>query len=114
MIKTMVKTALILTFSLLAEFKIESKNIEEKLLMFNEKIIESSLDYITYESSFIVFDYDDINEKVKEIFEEYNAKIIYKSESSFDVEVELDFGFINKKIKENYTLKKGEKYEKFD
>ena len=114
MIKIMVKTALILTFSLIVQLKVESKKIEKKLMEFNEKIIENSIKYVLCEDAFLVFDYDDINEKVEEIFKEYNTKITYKSESSFDVEIELNFGFINEKIKENYMLKKGEKYEKFD
>ena len=112
MIKCFFKSALIVVFSMIICVESESKLIKEKLNLFSEIIKENSINYILNNEFSLVFDYEYIDRMANEIFNENNIKIIYESECSFDIEIELQNGFINKKIRENYRLKRGEIYEK--
>ena len=114
MIKCFFKTVLIVVFSTIICVNDETKLIKEKLNLFSENIEENSINYILDTEFLLVFDYEYIDRMANEIFNENNIKIISQSECSFDIEIDLQVGFINKKIRENYRLKRGEIYEKIN
>ena len=60
----------------------------------------------------MIFDYGNIEEILEQVFENYDVYLIKNSEMNFYVVVKLKGFLINKEIKEEYYLKKGDLYER--
>jgi hypothetical protein len=95
------------------ELMIANKIIRNKLEEFNRDLSVNSINYILDEGIYLVFDYEYIDRKIEEIFDEYDVDIFKENESCFDIVIKMKSGFVIKKIRENYKLMRGDNYEHF-
>ena len=113
MIKNFIKFVLLLIISSYYNFIQNKKDINEKLEIFSQLLEENALGCVLTDEVILVFNYDYIDIQVNELFTGYLVDIKKESSSSFTIEIIIDEVFFTEYIRENYQLKRGEKYEKY-
>jgi hypothetical protein len=89
-------------------------NIDNKMILLEEKIKENCISYLEIDELYLVFNYNQIEKIINDMFSEYDVSIINKSEVMFILKIEVKEGIFYKSIEEKFYLKKGDLYEKFN
>lgn len=110
MIKSLLNLLLVLVITNYLIFTYRIKEIEDKLHQFS-LVVENNIDFLIEKNMYLVFDYENIELEISDIFKTDLVYFDKISETSFQVVIDIEIGFLHKKIQEKYFLEKGELYE---
>lgn len=111
MIRNILEILIMLIVTTILNFNKKVAIIEEKLDLFYKVIEGSSYIYNIDDEVYLIFDYQYVEEIALTTFEGFEVYINKESESYFSVIVVIKEKFLNKEIKEDFYLKRGDIYD---
>ena len=114
MIKHFLECILVMIITCYIGFNNKVSDCNKKIEDFYNSIEGEGITYIDNKQIYLVFDYEFIGNKAGDIFDDYNVKIDKQSEVYFILEIEVKELFFNKKLKENFMIRKGDIYEELN
>lgn len=112
--KSMIMMVLLLLVSSLSRFRLDMLEVNEKLNKFYKEISQSGISYIIKDNVYVIYDFEYINEISSEFFNDYRVYLVKYTDTFFGISIEIERGFLKRTITEEYEIKKGDKYEKFN
>ena len=111
MMKSIIEMIIIIVITVVLNFNKKIALVGEKMDLFYRGIEESSISYKLDNEVFLVFDYEYIKEIANVTFKGFEVYIDKKSDCYFIITVLVEEKFLNKEIKEEIYLKKGDIYD---